>query len=121
MIIRLQFSNKSQNLFHIVFIIIIAAIHCEWDEWSVGECSKTCGTGTRNNFRTKLVVEEHGGTCTGEPSEIEECNTQGCPGMLSISETNRELHLTTRKHFYSCLVPEIDIQLCKNGNKINAF
>ena len=57
------------------------AIHCEWDQWLVGECSETCGTGTRTNTRTKLVVEEHGGTCTGEPYEIEECNTQECPGM----------------------------------------
>ena len=55
------------------------AIHCEWDEWMFGECSKTCGTGTREGIRTKLVVEEHGGTCTGPPNEIEECNTNPCP------------------------------------------
>ena len=63
---------------------IISAIHCEWDAWIVGECSKTCGTGIRNNTRSKLVVEEHGGTCTGHPLEVEECNTQECPGSLII-------------------------------------
>ena len=55
-------------------------VHCKWDEWNQGECSKTCGTGTRNDTRTKLVVESNGGTCTGQPTEIVACNTQECPG-----------------------------------------
>merc|ERR1712136_358172 len=54
-------------------------IHCEWDDWILGECSKTCGTGTRINNRTKLVEEANGGTCDGQPSAIEECNTEPCP------------------------------------------
>ena len=58
-----------------------AAIHCEWDEWTIGECSKTCGTGTRINNRTKLVEEANGGTCDGQPSAIEECNPEPCPGI----------------------------------------
>ena len=56
------------------------AIHCEWNDWILGECSQTCGTGTRTNTRTKSIVEEHGGTCTGQTSEIESCNIQECPG-----------------------------------------
>jgi len=55
------------------------AIHCEWDEWEIGECSKTCGSGIRTNTRSKLVVEEHGGTCSGESIEYEECSTVECP------------------------------------------
>ena len=62
--------------------VIYAAIHCEWDEWTIGECSKTCGTGTRLNTRTKLVNEANGGTCDGEPSEVDECNSQPCPGNI---------------------------------------
>ncbi len=60
-------------------ILLSSAIHCEWDEWVIGECSDSCGTGTRTNTRTKLVDEANGGTCTGQPSEIEECNTNPCP------------------------------------------
>ena len=58
----------------------MVVIHCEWDEWVMGECSRTCGTGTQVNNRTKLVEEANGGTCNGQPSEIVECNTQPCPG-----------------------------------------
>ena len=58
------------------------AIHCEWDEWVHGECSKTCGTGTRTNTRVKLVEEANGGSCTGQISEIEECSTNPCPGTI---------------------------------------
>ena len=66
----------------LIFFEFIQAIHCEWDEWVNGDCSKTCGTGTRTNTRNKSVVEEHGGTCSGEPIEFEECNTQECPGIF---------------------------------------
>ena len=48
----------------------------------IGECSRSCGTGTRTNNRTKLVEEANGGTCSGQPLEIVECNTQPCPGMI---------------------------------------
>ena len=66
------------------FNICNKAIHCEWDEWIVGECTRSCGTGTRINNRTKLVEEAHGGTCNGQPQEIVECNTQPCPGMILL-------------------------------------
>ena len=50
----------------------------------IGECSRSCGTGTRTNNRTKLVEEANGGTCSGQPSEIVECNTQPCPGIIKF-------------------------------------
>ncbi len=55
------------------------AVHCEWNDWVYGECSDSCGTGTRNNTRKKSVTEAYGGTCTGQPTEIEECNKNPCP------------------------------------------
>ena len=45
----------------------------------MGECSTTCGAGTRTNTRVKLVEEANGGTCDGEPTEIEECQAGECP------------------------------------------
>jgi len=54
-------------------------VHCEWSNWEKGECSKECGAGTQNNTRTKLVVEAHGGTCSGETTEVVECMVKECP------------------------------------------
>ena len=60
-------------------IVFILAVHCEWDEWILGECSATCGAGTRTNTRVKLVEESNGGTCDGQTIEIEECQVSECP------------------------------------------
>jgi len=60
-------------------MMVCPPVHCEWDEWVLGECSKTCGTGTRRNTRVKLVEESHGGTCDGQEAEIDQCNTDPCP------------------------------------------
>ena len=65
----------------ILFWFCVEPIHCEWDDWIIGECSQTCGTGTRVNTRTKKVLEEYGGTCSGQASKTEECNTNPCPGI----------------------------------------
>ena len=51
-----------------------------WKEWEEGECSVTCGIGTKINTRTKLVVEANGGTCSGQSTEIKECKSDECPG-----------------------------------------
>ena len=79
---------------HIFFITILVSmtyivendvtpINCEWNEWQIGECSKTCGRGTRSNTRTKKVEEMHGGICDGESTVSESCNTEDCPGSVS--------------------------------------
>lgn len=54
-------------------------IHCEWEDWELGECSEDCGPGTQTNTRTKLVEEANGGTCDGKPTEIVECMLIECP------------------------------------------
>ena len=54
------------------------AIHCKWDDWVNGTCSVTCGVGTREDTRVKLVEEANGGTCTGKPTEIVQCNEKEC-------------------------------------------
>ena len=64
--------------------IIEIAVPCQWSAWNLGECSETCGAGTRKNNRTKLVEEEHGGNCKGDPVEIQQCNDQECPGNIEI-------------------------------------
>ena len=56
-------------------------VRCEWNEWTAGTCSLTCGGGTRQNHRTEKISASHGGEkCQGPSSEEESCNNQPCPG-----------------------------------------
>ena len=52
---------------------------CEWNDWEYGECTSTCGGGTRMNTRTKKKEESNGGSCDGESTMQESCNTENCP------------------------------------------
>ena len=53
-----------------------------WGEWTLGECSATCGLGVRENTRIKLVEEANGGVCSEEEyTETEECYLQDCMYM----------------------------------------
>jgi len=70
------------NIMHIEYDICnidSCGIHCQWNPWQWGPCSKTCGTGTKNATRTKLVEESNGGTCTGSDTKTDTCATNGCP------------------------------------------
>ena len=55
-------------------------INCEWSEWNVGKCSKTCGNGTRTSDRNKILVEQNGGICSGMTSKVVDCILDSCPG-----------------------------------------
>ena len=63
-----------------LFCIFYAAVNCEWNEWSIGSCSTSCGGGQRKKTRTKRIVENFGGSCNGLSSVTELCNTVNCPG-----------------------------------------
>ena len=67
-------------MFFFGLIVFDVEIHCVWKEWEEGDCSVTCGIGTKFNTRTKLVVEANGGTCSGQSMEIKECKSDECPG-----------------------------------------
>ena len=62
---------------------LVPAVDCEWNDWQIGECSKTCESGWRTNFRTKKVEEVNGtddvGICEGSATMQEECNMHVCP------------------------------------------
>ena len=75
----------------------LSAVHCVWDEWVLGECSAECGVGTRTNTRVKLVEEANGGTCDGQPTEIEECQAGKCPSKLLTFVLQSE-----RQYLYNC-------------------
>ena len=51
----------------------ISALDCIWGDWNPhGQCSTTCGVGSRNNTRIKIVKEITGGNCPGKSTEIGE-------------------------------------------------
>ena len=60
--------------------------HCAWDDWIMGDCSVTCGGGTRTNTRTSKASAANGGVvCNEETISIDEaCNVQPCPGTNFI-------------------------------------
>ena len=65
----------------IISPIINFAVHCVWNVWKIGDCSVTCGEGTRVNTRTQNVTAQFGGNeCDGSTSAIENCKDQECPG-----------------------------------------
>ena len=62
-------------------IYIFVAVDCQWNEWEIGECSKTCGKGVQIDTREKLEEEQFGGEpCTGEATRQKDCNVGKCPG-----------------------------------------
>ena len=55
----------------------------EWSNWSnYGDCSVTCGNGTRIRSRECNSPEPSGGgsPCSGESQQTDECKTITCPG-----------------------------------------
>ena len=76
--------QRKKYICHILsmkFILFpILAIDCVWGEWVAGQCSTTCGIGSRVSTRKKLVEEANGGNCSGRSTKTEECNVQECPG-----------------------------------------
>ena len=60
--------------------IINFAVHCAWNNWTIGDCSQKCGVGIRTNTRTIKYTAANGGIECDQPTSIEEsCNMQQCP------------------------------------------
>ena len=64
-----------------MFFPLRGVVHCEWSEWTIDTCTKTCGGGRRNKIRTALVSAANGGDpCLGSSTKDDPCNIQKCPG-----------------------------------------
>ena len=59
------------------------AVNCEWGAWNSGSCSVTCGSGVLTKTRNKIILETHGGACSGESTATETCIPISCPGIWS--------------------------------------
>ena len=77
-----------RNWIIITWCLSFLSVDCIWGDWKKGSCSKSCGGGTRTNERIKVVKEEHGGTCEGESTEVEDCNKDKCPRNVLVQFWN---------------------------------
>ena len=50
-----------------------------WSDWVEGECSVTCGTGTRTDTRTCTQ-----GNCDGDASRTQSCEKPECPRKSEV-------------------------------------
>jgi len=57
------------------------AVQCKWGNWGAWtRCAKTCGGGTKERTRAKVVIAQWGGKdCVGTDKEETKCNSQPCP------------------------------------------
>ena len=66
--------------------MVCIKVHCEWTDWNVGDCSTSCGNGTRTNNRTTKISAAHGGKeCEGSHHAEEICHVKECPGSKLLS------------------------------------
>ncbi|CAI8000139.1 Hemicentin-1 [Geodia barretti] len=67
-------------------------VHCEWKYGEYGECSKTCGGGTKTRFPVIITQPQHGGRACpahvidGEPDSTS-CNPLECPIVCGPGQT----------------------------------
>ena len=62
------------------YFLFTTKVNCEWNDWVIGECSKTCGGGEQTETRTEKISAKHGGDeCPGPASMVVSCNEQECP------------------------------------------
>lgn len=94
-------------------------VDCTWNEWELGECSMTCGGGTRVDSRTVAKEAMYGGNCDPEGGlRVEACNAQACPpihcewGTWTIGPCSAECGLGQRTNTRSKLVEESNGGTC---------
>ena len=77
-------------LFYMLALFFCHAPLCSvdgvWNTWSTWDsCTQTCGGGTKSRNRTCIFKPDngpHGADCTGNTTDVVDCNTQQCPGLL---------------------------------------
>ena len=65
----------------------------DWKPW--GKCSVTCGSGTKTRGREVIREAKDAGASCPDLEETEECNTEECPGTLSILLSDFQHHIFT--------------------------
>ena len=57
-----------------------------WSNWSDGDCSKTCGVGTKQRTRicNNPAPSNNGKQCPGLSKDSVNCNEGRCPGKYTL-------------------------------------
>ena len=82
-------------------ILISAPVNCEWNEWKIGQCSKSCDGGLRNKTRTIMKKESNKGKCEGNATAQETCSLNNCSSQFIF---NTYFLIGKYKEFFSCEV-----------------
>ena len=88
----------------------------QWSEW--GECSKSCGGGTRTKTRECINQRDsYGNPCNQDLVETEKCNENPCPIWTDWTDWT-PCTVTcgggTRKKARECVLPKSEAQVSKN-------
>ena len=66
----------------------------------------TCGGGTQERNRTISQTALNNGTdCTGNDTETQSCNSNGCPGNIQLNHLKAATSQTYDFHFYQLTAP----------------
>ena len=71
----------------LIFIIssLLSSVDCKVGDWSAwGHCNVTCGGGIKSKTREVIREAKHAGASCPALEETDECNTEECPGIVSI-------------------------------------
>ena len=89
---RMRATLKNAQVPTLLFAIIIisllncgSSVDCKVGDWSAwGDCSVTCAGGSKTRARDVIEDAKNGGAACSDLEETEMCNTEECPGTLSI-------------------------------------
>ena len=84
-------------------------VDCTWGAWSAWEtCSVTCGGGTQERNRTITQPALNNGTdCTGNDTETQPCNSNGCPGIVQLNHLKDLISQTYDFHSQQLTAPGV--------------
>ena len=86
---KLTKTKKSCQRWHFTLKQIVILVDCRWSDWTIGECSVSCGDGVRQNHRFKEREALYGGApCEGVAAQTEACINRLCPGKNDCKTVN---------------------------------
>ena len=59
----------------LIVLKLLSNVNIPYAWQNVESCDRTCRTGSRKKTRTKTVEAAYGGSCSGDASVVEDCNT----------------------------------------------
>ena len=77
-------------------------VYCQWDSWTIFDCSRSCDGGKRVKTRSKLVTEV-GTLCKGLSTIQEDCNSAKCEDKYPILICYNDTSLCSTLKFHKLI------------------